>query len=513
MSISDKFKLENLLVDNDKGSAQALIVAGDVKTRVQNERAVRKVNIDKNWNLYQGDHAQYFKQRNNEDNKVYQSRKNNATILNFVAFIVDLGAKFAYGRPEKVRRQYSKDQDDNKTENGMRRLERLIGIQEFMLNTKRMCGIFSEQVIRFIPIDERTGEQVFSTDTVTATTYPYPVKLDSAHTFALRNQWGKLNAVVIEDSFKDYSNNKITNTMELVVNDTRWMWHDGILKSSGKNKYALNEEFVLFVNNDMRRDDFERISNLQIKLDEAWTDAAHFFEKHGWPQMVSKQDLKNVLQGPAFVWQINPENENAKIKDEIDFLTWDGKIQEALEYLDKIESAILKLSSTAAIATGDLKKIGNISSGAGIVTTYGVSIQNATEKQVIWDRNEVGFFNSLAAFDARIHGESVDKRYPNLEPSVTFPDDFVPGEELVRSEIDAMLLGAHAVPLRDILRRRHPTYSEERITELREEIFDDSEKLTDIKNFSVSQKIGENQPISSGKKKSNEQPKELINRP
>jgi len=118
MSISDKFKLENLLVDNDKGSAQALIVAGDVKTKVQNERAVRKVNIVKNWNLYQGDHAQYFKQRNNEDNKVYQSRKNNATILNFVAFIVDLGAKFAYGRPEKVRRQYSKDQDDNKTEDG-----------------------------------------------------------------------------------------------------------------------------------------------------------------------------------------------------------------------------------------------------------------------------------------------------------------------------------------------------------------------------------------------------------
>ena len=509
MSISDKFKLEQLLKDNNKGSTQARAVADAVVAKVEQERTIRKVNIQKNWNLYQGDHSQYFKQRHNEDAIVYEDRKKNSTILNFIAFIVDLGAKFAYGRPEKVRRQYSIDQDDNKTEDGMRRLERLIGIQEFMLNTKRMCGIFSEQTIRFIPIDERTGQQV--SEKVTKTTYPYPIKLDSAHTFALRNQWGKLNAVVIKDNFKDYATNQITETVELIVNDTRWLWYNGNLEKAEKNLYALNEEFVLFVNNDMRRDDFERIINLQIKLDEAWTDTAHFFEKHGWPQMVSKQDLTNVLQGPAFVWQINPENENAKIKDEIDFLTWDGKIEQALEYLDKIESAILKLSSTAAIATGDLKKIGNISSGAGLVTTYGVSIQNATEKQVIWDRNEVNFFNSLAAFDAKIHGETVDKRYPNLEPTITFPEDFVPGEELVRAEIDAMLLGAHAVSIRDVQRRKHPTNSEERITSLRAEIIKDSNELTDHKNLSITKT--EDEPMSSGKKKSNEQPTELINRP
>lgn len=508
---TDKFQLASLIPDKDgMGGSQAKSVSDAVVRLVNSDRASRKVDIKKNWNLYQGDHEQYFIQRRNEDNEVFNYRKDNASILNYSKFIIDLDAKYAYGRPEKVRRQFSVDESNKTTEDRMRHLEALIGVQEFMLTTKRHAGIYGEQAIRFIPLDERTRNQV--SGRVTQTTFPYPVLLDPLLTFPLRNKWGELDAIVIIDSYTNFVTEQKVTTRELVVNDSRWYWEDDALVSAEVNTYLLNEEFYVFSNNDMRKDNIEPISGLQIQVDEAWTDAAHFFQRHGWPQMVTKVDLSDVIHNPNYVWQISSDNEGGKISDDIDFLTWDGKISEAMEYLDKLESAILKLSSTAAIATGDLKATGQLRSGAALVTAHGPSIQNATEKQVIWERNEMGFFLALASFDSRIRGVSLDTRYPQFLVKVTFPDDFVPGEELVRAEIDSMSMNSHTTTIREIQRRKHPTASEEEITKLRDEVIADSTELTDSKReFVTEQKENggeDKQPIKSSKKKSNEQPKQ-----
>ena len=509
---TDKFQLASLIPEkDDKGGSQARSVSDNVVRLVNSDRNSRKVDITKNWNLYQGDHEQYFVQRRNEDNEVYAYRKSNASILNYSKFIIDLDAKYAYGRPEKVRRQFSIDESNKTTEDRMRHLEALIGIQEFMLTTKRHAGIYGEQAIRFIPLDERTKNQV--TGRVTQTTFPYPVLLDPLLTFPLLNKWGTLDAMVILDSYTDFATNQTVSTRELIVEDSRWYWEDDTLVSAEKNSYSLNEEFYVFFNNDMRKDNIEPISGLQIQVDEAWTDASHFFQRHGWPQMVTKVDLSDVIHNPNYVWQISSDNEGGKISDDIDFLTWDGKISEAMEYLDKLESAILKLSSTAAIATGDLKSTGQLRSGAALVTAHGPSIQNATEKQVIWERNEMGFFLALASFDSRIRKVSLDTRYPDFVVKVTFPDDFVPGEELVRAEIDSMAMNSHTTTIREIQRRKNPTASEEQITKLRAEVIADSTELTDSKReFVTEQKEGggegNNQPKQSGKSKSNQQPKQ-----
>ena len=505
----DNFSLVSFLEDERTASANANRVAESVIKEVEKERVARKVDVKKNWDLFQGDHEKYFKIRKNEDDQVFKYRKEHASILNYCQFIVNLGAKFAYGRPEKVRRRFSKDVDKTETEDKMRRMENLIGIQSFMLTTKRYAGIFGEQAIRFLPIDERTNKK--ATGRATKTTYPFPMLLDPLLTFPLRNQWGGLDAIVIKDSYTDHVTGLTVDTKELVVDDSRWYWENNVLINAERNLYALNEEFYVFINTDLRKDDIQVIGNLQIRLDEAWTDAAHFFERHGWPQMVSKVDLKDVVHNPNYVWEISPESDNGKVTDEIGFLTWDGKIEDALKYLDMIESSILKLSSTAAIATGDLKSIGQLRSGAALVTAYGPSIQGATEKQVIWDRNEVGFFNALAAFDSRLRNESVEDRYPDLFVQIDFPQDFVPGEELVRAEIDVMEMNSHVTTLREIIRRKNPTLTEEKINDLREESFDDSERLVDSKRAFVTEETvsgDTKQPVSSGKSKSNEQPKQ-----
>jgi len=178
----------------------ASILAGAVRSKVEEQRKDRDVDIQKHRKMYRGKHTLYFKKRKDEPNEVFAARKSNAVISNYCKFIVDLGAKYAYGRPEKVRRQFSINKE---TERRMREIEKLIGVQKLMLKIKRQAGICGEQSIRLIPLDERTGDQVRRN--VTETTYPHPIFLDPEFTFVLRNSWDKIVAVVIENKYKDYT--------------------------------------------------------------------------------------------------------------------------------------------------------------------------------------------------------------------------------------------------------------------------------------------------------------------
>jgi hypothetical protein len=162
----------------------------------------------------------------------------------------------------------------------------------------------------------------------------------------------------------------------------------------------------------------------------------------------------------------------------------------------------------APISSGDTESLNNLRTGAALVTAHGPSIQNAQEKQVIWERNEMRFWFAAAMFDSKIRNQNFENRFPDLNIEVRFPNDFVPGEELVRSEIDSMSLNSHTTTIRDILRRKYPTATEERITDLRKEVLDDSSALTDSKRVFVSEKSeGEGAPIKSSNTKSLEQQK------
>lgn len=514
MSISqDNFKLAEYIPEalaEPEKYGKAWEVAGSVKKTVTNNRTSNNVNMDKNWDFYQGNHAAYFKQRRDEANEAFKFRKENIIAPNYCKFIIDLSAKLAYGRNGKVRRQFIlEDTEKNKkTEQRLRRIDDLVGYQAFMLEAKRHASLFGEQPVRMIPLDERTGEQVSKAD---RWTYPHPIKLDPRYTFCLVNEWGKLEAVVIESEFTDYVNNAQTKeVIELIVSDSRWCWIDGKLDTAEINQYNLNEEFVCFYNDDTRKDELQYILPLQIKLDETLTDQSHVFEKHGWPQLVTSVDLTNVSKAASYIWEIGEDDDggNKSIKDRMEFLTWDGKEVPARQYAKDIEAMIFKISSTAPIATGDLENIGQLRSGAALVTSYGPSIQKAQEKQVIWGRNETKFFLAIAMFDSTIHDESLDQRFPGLNIDIRFPEDFVPGEELVRNEIAAMALNSHSVSLRDIIRQRHPEFTEDQVNDYWAEIIEDSEKLTDSKRAFVTEDKTTDQPVSSSQQKSKEQPKQ-----
>lgn len=487
MILTDKLNLAKY-IGTDSGIP--LEVATAVITRVKNERTSRNISPEKHWDLYQGNHANYFKIRNKEDRELFDFRKKNAVIANYVRYVVDLSGKYLYGRASKVSRKFSKI---TQTDERMRKMLKNTQYDLLMLEGSKKSGIFGEVGFRLVPIDSITGEQPEG-GIATETTYPHPILLDPSKTFFLTNKWGKVTAVVIKDEYTDFSKGLKHQTMELIVSDSRWFWDDmgelmfanPTLITSDANTYGLNEEFVLARNNDAWIDDIQDIIGLNIQMDEVLTDNAHFFAKHGWPQLVTSVDLKEVQNSPNHTWTIESDGPNDKVQDKLFFLQWDGRMAESHTFVQYLESLIFKVSCTARVATGDLEAIGQLRSGPAIVTAHSPSIQKTQEKQVVWSNNEWMLLKAMAAFDSKIHGQSVDSRYKDLDITITFPRDFVPGEELVRAEVQQIQVNSHIRTFRDLIRENHPEFSEAQVDEYYDEVMSDSHDVVDSEREFIS---------------------------
>lgn len=482
--LDDNFKL------NGAEAGQAQKVADAVVNEVTNERSQRGIKFEKNWDMYNADHAKYFKIRMNEDTQIFDYRKANPVVVNLVKFTVDLASRYLYGRASKVFRKFSDNTDTNKR---MLDLCKQSDMQGFLLEASKKAAIFGEVTARLVAVDAITGLQPGSVST--KTTYPQPILLDPMNTFVKRNRWGKIVAVVMRYKTQDYKNNSVKNITELVVDDSRWIWEDqgqmpavgqtGVITTGGtpqqqKNTYRLSDEFVHFTNNHERLSDIEDIMDLNITLDEAQTDKRHFFNKHGWPQLVSEVSLENVQYSPNKIWEIKADDDSSKkVTDRLGFLTWDGKMEDHAKFVKNLERQIMILSNTAAISTGDLEAIGQLRSGAALITAHSVAIHKTQAKQIIWERNEINLFKAMANFDAYLNNTKTEALFQDLEIEIVFPKDFVPGAEHERAQINQINFNSHLVPLRDILRETYPWADDETIEKKYKEIMQDSEDVVD----------------------------------
>lgn len=480
--LDDNFKLSGANV----GEAQA--VAEAVIKEITNERLTRRIDFTKNWDMYNGRHAPYFKPRMNEDAQVFQYRKDNPVVVNLVKFTVDLASRYLYGRASKVHRRFSENKATNKQ---MLALAKQGDIQGFLLGASKKASTFGECTARLVAVDSLTGLQ--SVGKSTKTTYPQPILLDPMNTFVKRNLWGKIVAVVMRYKVQDYRTNKSKCITELVVDDSRWIWTDeAILGTGGQvtsvsgaghvvaNTYRLQDEFVDLPNNDERLSDIEDIMDLNISLDEAQTDKKHFFNKHGWPQLVTEVSLENVQYSPNKIWEIKADDDsNKKVTDRLGFLTWDGKMEDHAKFVKNLERQIMILSNTAAISTGDLEAIGQLRSGAALITAHSVAIHKTQAKQIIWERSEMNLFRAIANFDSYLKSTKTESRYADLDINIVFPKDFVPGAEHERAQINQIKMISHTAPLKDILREDYPFADDEMIDAKYKEIMEDSEAIVD----------------------------------
>lgn len=472
MILQDNLNLAQFVASRADGTPKD--VAAAIKTKAKEDRTLRRVDPVKHWEMYQGLHSYYFKQRSKEDHELFSYRKKMAVIANYVRYVVDLNAKYLYGRASKVSRRFGEsDVTDKRMRKNMERCQ----YDMLMLEGARKAGLFSEIPYRIVAIDDNTKDQPVGR--VGESVYGRPVIMDPTKTFFLINEWGKIRGVVIENVVKDYVTGISKDTRELIVSDSRWFWVDDILQKAELNSYGLEEEFVLCQNNDLGTDDVQDIIDLNITLDEALTDNAHFFAKHGWPQLVSSADLSKVQAAPGHAWQIESDGPQDKIADKLMFLTWDGRMEDANKFLQMIEAMIFKISGTARIATGDLEAIGQLRSGPAIVTAHSPSIQKTQEKQVIWGANEQKLIFAMASFDAKIHGQSIESRYPELDVDILFPRDFVPGEELVRAEVQQIMINSHIRTFYDIIRENHPEFNDEQVQEYYDQLMKDGENVVD----------------------------------
>ncbi len=494
----DSFKL------NGKDQKAALTVAETVVREELSARIQRGEDFQRNHELYNGEHAKHFRRKLDESDELFKYRKDNAVVDNLCAFTVNLSSKYLYGKASKVVRQFSKDQDTNQSLIDLTYDK--VHIDSFFLEAATQTSIYGEQLVRLIPVDAETKLQV--TELSQPNTYPHPILLDPRFTFCKVNLYGKLEAVVMFYDAIDYTTGISTCVMELIVDDSRWTWKSAsswsynfgnTLKlgmqnipffkagtqsattvTTEENPFILSQEFVLFVNNDARKSDVIDIAELNISLDEALTDKRHFFQRHGWPQMVTSVDLRNVEKSPNKIWEVATDfADDQKVMDKFGFLTWDGKQDTQQVYVENLERMIMILSNTAAISTGDLKAIGQLRSGAALITAHSVAIHKTEAKQIVWERNEKDFYRALVNYDSYLHGTKPDVRYKEFKVYIRFPKDFVPGAELDRVSIQNMQFSGHLKPLKDILLEDYGNLTEKELNEKRDEIIADSTEVID----------------------------------
>lgn len=482
-----------------KTDEQARQVAALIKNEVTSERTARGVNLSKNFDMYEGIHAPYFTRRLNEDDQIFKYRKDNAVIVNHIKFTVDLSAKYLYGKASKIVRKFSKK--NKETHKKMLGILTDAKMDKFWYEAARKCAVGGEVLARLVAVDKLTGQQPGSVST--ETTYPQPMLYDPRNFFVKRNPWGNLVAVVIEYDATDYVTTKVEKITELVTSDSRWMWSNKsdspflsafvgtsyvptvgtTVSGTGiftDNKYALNDEFVHLFNDEDRRSDIEDILNLNIALDEGLTDKKHFFGRHGWPQLVTEVSLENVANSPNRIWEISSDFDDGKSWDKrLGFLTWDGKMEDHQTHLKYLERSIFVLSSTAAISTGDLEAIGQLRSGAALITAHSVAIHKTEAKQIVWETNEQQMYRAMASFYAKIRNSKLEVEFPELDVSIRYPKDFVPGAELERKQIHQLELNSHLKPLADILYEEYGSLTEDEIAEKRAMIIKDSEEIVD----------------------------------
>ena len=513
MIIEDNLKLAPLVLNTSdaskstQASADALAIANAVKTEVENERIGNNVYPQIHWDFYHSHQQKYFVKRKNEDVEQFAERKKNGKTVNYVRFITDLDTRFLYGRPNKIGRQFG---GDKKTEARLREINKLININNFQMESKRNASLYGEQGVRLIPVDKRTGSQVEINTKIDENVYPHPVPLDARTSFFLLNPYGKVVAVTLVWEYTDYTQqSKKVKVTELYTDDSRWTWHDDALHSAELNKYTLRDEFVLQKNNPQRIDNIQDVLILQTAFNECLTDNSYFFARHGRPQLVSEVDLSNVINKGDTVWEIKGDDmETKKVLDKLGFLVWDGKMEASMAHLEGLEAKIFKVSSTAAISTGDLKGIGNLRSGAALITAHSPSIQKAKEQVIIWEENEDILSNAIVAFDALIHKTSVEQRFPKYEFVVNFPTTSgVPGEELMNTEIQQASINSHFVSIADVVRQNNPSWTDEQIKEYRQVLIKDSDEITDSKRAFVTETKEPANGTSSSAKKSKEQSK------
>ncbi len=505
----------------DADEAYARNVAGAIIREVQSERVARGENYVLNWDMYQNRHEKYFKRRLDEADQIFKYRKDNAIKSNLCGFTVDLSAKYLYGKASKIVRRFSENTDTDKR---MRDLLENFHLESFLLDAAKKASVFGEAIVRLVPVDAVTKLQV--TGLTTPDTYPQPLLMEPLRTFVKRNKWNKTCAVVSQYFATDYGTNKRFTLTELVVEDSRWMWRSegtidlylnargtnlstaGVLDaasliSSAPNTYSIDDEFVYFANNDDLRSDLVDINDLNIALDEALTDKQHFFAKHGWPQMVSEVSLENVAYSPNKIWEIIPDiDDKKKVTDRIGFITWDGKMEDHAKFIKNLERNIMILSNTAAISTGDLEAIGQLRSGAALITAHSVAIHKTEAKQIVWERNEESFYCALANLDSYFHGEKAEGRYPELELEIRFPKCFVPGAEMEQTQIHQIELNSHLRPLNDILEDIYGDITPEEIAAKREEIMKDSTDIVDSTREFISQTAGTSKDTGNASGKS-----------
>jgi len=421
---------------------------------------------------------QYFTKYATEEDEEYLERLDQSVVVNKCRRTVLTGARALYGISPPERKM-----EDETAHIRMMDVWKYNKVTRgfFHLNLAKEINKFGFALVQNVYVDKRSGEDITylpgpgSENTYTVKYKPQQSPLVIPLPDDRNNsEMGKVVRITMAEDKLNYMGVAVYNisTIEYISDEDWFLWHvngkdflsstaslegvrEDVFFGSGfvnKNPYGdINTLFTLYRNSGESAFVLDGISDLadiiggQSKLNESISDDGHVLSQNAFPILFHKgftlpPDWK---RGPAAT--IGSNNRDSDMK----YVTLDTDMEASSRFQDRIERLMRELAGYSPIMDGDLRNIGQVRNLRGAMLP---DIFTINEKHIMFSEGEM----EHAAATLRMIEWHEGEMFENKMLDITFSEDYIPVDELMRAETKAIELRSGQENLREEIRRRHP---------------------------------------------------------
>lgn len=443
--------------------------------------------ISKLWDFYNGDNQRYYLKRfSGETDTEYNDRVKNAVIENHCKSTVriSVGYLYASGHPVARRCVDEKAHDlmvDNIWVNN--------NMEEFMLDTGMMSGVTGYAIVGLEFIDKRTGKsfvggQYSSSDLKKFFTVRYRL-LDSSEAIPIGSESDprRLNGIYVDSLRDNFKGSMMLHSLRGEQIDEKhiveWIDSENWVKWIDGRQVQMNPDYKKYINKNIYGDisipfvvlrnpgdpmmiegepDHIDVIPLNNELNKLSNDDSNVVDYHSFPIL---KFLKGAKMPHDFIRKANSVLEFDRDEDAT-YLVWDNVLDASQKRQDVVRKQISISSMITAISRGDTSGIGQVRSGPALKSMFQSDLIVAYQKRI----KALSFEKQLIKATLKMVEIHTGEKFSSYESAITFPDDFIGIDELIKSQSRAIDLASGAKSLEEVLSEIHPELSNEEIGQL-----------------------------------------------
>lgn len=444
-------------------------------TEIQNKYWVgRRNEIARKWDFFRGAHSRYMPRFKGETPEDYYERTKDSIYENLCKATSYIATTYLYGSGE-IGRRCEDEEAQGILQNRIYVTNRM---KSLMFDAALMASVTGFAPIALELVDIETGKPFEKGVGSRAISKRASIKyklLDSADTMPLPRaddvrQLGAILRIYDSDNFSGSSTfdrlrfQKYVN-FEVIefIDDARWLrwikegteWVEVEVAPGGINPYGdITVPFMIFKNPGdpmilEGESDLEDVIPLNIDLNERINDDRNVISYHSFPIL---KMLKGAQMPDNFKRTVSSALEFAGDQDAA-YLTWSNEIEASERHQLNLRNGAFLASGMGALSRGALKdSIGQIRSGAALRTLFQADILTILRKQIFADLAERWLIKSTL----KMLEKHTNLKFNSYESEITFPEDFLGIEELLKVQAQTAKMESAIESLFDIIKREHP---------------------------------------------------------